>query len=88
MNAVRVPLVRRAFEAGRQESMATASSNAATADSVATGLLPSDGLASGTHSHRAGPLAGARILDVGCGGGILSEAMARLGADVTGLDAA
>ena len=27
-----------------------------------------------------------RVLDVGCGGGILSEAMAALGADVTGID--
>ena len=33
------------------------------------------------------PLAGKRIIDVGCGGGILSEAMASLGADVTGIDA-
>lgn len=32
------------------------------------------------------PLAGLRVLDVGCGGGILSEAMARLGAEVTGID--
>jgi 2-polyprenyl-6-hydroxyphenyl methylase/3-demethylubiquinone-9 3-methyltransferase len=32
------------------------------------------------------PLAGKRVLDVGCGGGILSEAMARLGALVTGID--
>ena len=31
-------------------------------------------------------LAGKRVLDVGCGGGILSEAMARLGATVTGID--
>ena len=31
-------------------------------------------------------LAGKRVLDVGCGGGILSEAMARLGAIVTGID--
>ena len=34
------------------------------------------------------PLAGLRILDVGCGGGILCESLARLGADVTGIDAA
>ena len=34
------------------------------------------------------PLTGKRLLDVGCGGGILSEPMARLGADVTGLDPA
>jgi 2-polyprenyl-6-hydroxyphenyl methylase / 3-demethylubiquinone-9 3-methyltransferase len=31
-------------------------------------------------------LAGKRALDVGCGGGILAEAMARLGAQVTGID--
>ncbi|HEY8069388.1 MAG TPA: bifunctional 2-polyprenyl-6-hydroxyphenol methylase/3-demethylubiquinol 3-O-methyltransferase UbiG [Burkholderiales bacterium] len=31
-------------------------------------------------------LAGKRVLDVGCGGGILSEAMARMGAVVTGID--
>jgi len=33
-----------------------------------------------------GQLDGARVLDVGCGAGILSEAMARRGASVTGLD--
>ncbi len=31
-------------------------------------------------------LSGREVLDVGCGGGILSEAMARLGARVTGID--
>jgi len=31
-------------------------------------------------------LLGKRVLDVGCGGGILSEAMAARGADVTGID--
>lgn len=34
------------------------------------------------------PLAGLRLLDIGCGGGLVSEPMARLGADVTGADAA
>jgi len=33
-----------------------------------------------------GGLAGKRVLDVGCGGGILSESMAVRGADVTGID--
>jgi polyprenyldihydroxybenzoate methyltransferase/3-demethylubiquinol 3-O-methyltransferase len=33
------------------------------------------------------PLAGLNILDIGCGGGILSEALARLGAVITGVDA-
>ncbi len=32
------------------------------------------------------PLTGLRVLDVGCGGGILSESMATLGASVTGID--
>ena len=34
----------------------------------------------------AGPLAGRRVLDVGCGGGILAESMATRGADVLGID--
>lgn len=33
-------------------------------------------------------LAGAKVLDVGCGGGILAESMAAAGAAVTGIDAA
>lgn len=34
------------------------------------------------------PFEGLRILDVGCGGGLLSEPLTRLGATVTGIDAA
>ena len=34
------------------------------------------------------PFAGLRVLDIGCGGGLLSEPMARLGAEVVGVDAA
>lgn len=36
-------------------------------------------------AHR--PLEGLRILDIGCGGGLLSEPMARMGAEVLGADA-
>lgn len=35
-----------------------------------------------------GPFGGLRILDIGCGGGLLAEPMARLGGDVVGADAA
>lgn len=34
------------------------------------------------------PLQGQRVLDIGCGGGILSDAMARAGAEVLGIDLA
>jgi 2-polyprenyl-6-hydroxyphenyl methylase/3-demethylubiquinone-9 3-methyltransferase len=37
---------------------------------------------------RIAPIAGQRVVDVGCGGGILAEAMARRGADVLGIDLA
>jgi len=33
------------------------------------------------------PFKGLKVLDVGCGGGLLSEPMARLGANMTGIDA-
>ena len=33
------------------------------------------------------PLKGLKILDIGCGGGLMSEPMSRLGAEVTGIDA-
>jgi 2-polyprenyl-6-hydroxyphenyl methylase/3-demethylubiquinone-9 3-methyltransferase len=36
----------------------------------------------GAHAH----LPGKRVLDIGCGGGILSESMAGLGAEVKGID--
>jgi 2-polyprenyl-6-hydroxyphenyl methylase / 3-demethylubiquinone-9 3-methyltransferase len=32
------------------------------------------------------PLAGKKVIDIGCGGGILAESMARKGATVTGID--
>ena len=33
------------------------------------------------------PLKNLQILDIGCGGGLISEPMSRLGAEVTGIDA-
>ena len=38
--------------------------------------------------NQLGPVAGQRVLDVGCGGGILADAMARKGAEVLGIDLA
>ncbi|PZP56353.1 MAG: bifunctional 3-demethylubiquinol 3-O-methyltransferase/2-polyprenyl-6-hydroxyphenol methylase [Azospira oryzae] len=40
----------------------------------------------GLIEEAAGGLAGKRVLDVGCGGGILAESMAARGAQVTGID--
>ena len=40
-----------------------------------------------SHFGRSGALSGARVLDVGCGGGLLSETLAQLGGNVVGLDA-
>tara|TARA_A100001015_G_C15004146_1_gene719920 strand:- start:1600 stop:2328 length:729 start_codon:yes stop_codon:yes gene_type:complete len=38
-------------------------------------------------SNKKTPLKNVKILDIGCGGGLLSEPMCRLGASVTGIDA-
>ncbi len=41
----------------------------------------------GRDPHAAKPFEGLRFLDIGCGGGLLCEPMARLGAEVVGADA-
>ena len=41
----------------------------------------------GRDDHSLTPLAGLTLLDVGCGGGLISEPLARMGATVTGIDA-
>ena len=41
----------------------------------------------GRDPHSARPFEGLRFLDIGCGGGLLCEPMARLGAEVVGADA-
>ena len=38
--------------------------------------------------NHTGGLQGKKVLDIGCGGGILTESMAKAGADVTGIDLA
>mgnify|MGYP001359921693 CR=1 FL=1 len=45
-------------------------------------------IAERTQANQTHPLKGLRILDIGCGGGLLSEPLARLGACITGIDAA
>ncbi|XP_064473714.1 ubiquinone biosynthesis O-methyltransferase, mitochondrial-like [Ornithodoros turicata] len=71
------------------EFRALASMNALRVPMVRDGLLQTmklpepEGSASGNTFR---PLEGFRILDVGCGGGLLSEPLARLGARVTGID--
>lgn len=42
----------------------------------------------GTDARSRTPLAGRRVLDMGCGAGLLAEPLARMGGQVTGVDAA
>jgi 2-polyprenyl-6-hydroxyphenyl methylase / 3-demethylubiquinone-9 3-methyltransferase len=43
---------------------------------------------SGRDPHAPSPLAGLKIIDVGCGAGLVAEPLSRLGANVLGIDAA
>ena len=54
-------------------------------DALAAQALPEAG-ASGAASLK--PLAGLRLLDVGCGGGLMAEPLRRLGGEVVAIDAA
>ena len=75
MNDVRVPIIRRALLG----SVGDAADLNSPAESTAADAV--------ARSYR-GPFHGKSIVDVGCGGGILSESLARLGAIVLGVDAA
>ena len=77
LNSARVKFIRACLEEKKKEKEKKATT-AATKEK--------NNKAKTTHLQRL-PLSGLRILDVGCGGGILSEPLARLGARVTGIDA-
>ena len=51
-------------------------------------IIPRIARAHGRDPAASRPLEGLRVLDVGCGAGLASEALVRAGAEVTGLDAA
>jgi 2-polyprenyl-6-hydroxyphenyl methylase / 3-demethylubiquinone-9 3-methyltransferase len=54
---------------------------------VRLGFLRAELLAhTGRDTRAVKPFAGLRLLDIGCGGGLIAEPLARLGASVTGLD--
>ncbi|VEU37033.1 unnamed protein product [Pseudo-nitzschia multistriata] len=56
-------------------------------DKSQNGIANSSKKASAPTSNKSTPpLAGLKALDVGCGGGLLSESLARLGGDVTAVD--
>ncbi|KAF9570048.1 Hexaprenyldihydroxybenzoate methyltransferase, mitochondrial [Mortierella alpina] len=84
MNPTRVRYIRNRLEASGTLTSAFSNNNNSNSN---TGLLPTEADRDLAKSKGRFPLQGLRILDVGCGGGLLAEALARLGAQVTALDA-
>jgi 2-polyprenyl-6-hydroxyphenyl methylase / 3-demethylubiquinone-9 3-methyltransferase len=75
MNAARVQFIRDAVQRQRSALGAAAAAAAATYPTTPT-----------VQSGRTLPLLGCTALDIGCGGGVLSESLARLGAETVGID--
>lgn len=77
MNAIRVQFIRTMVETELRLTTAASTSAANTATSTSS---------SSSKSNNILPFAGLKALDIGCGGGLLSESLARLGAATTGID--
>ena len=84
MNPVRVAYIARHAQELVAPGAGSAGSGSAGSGSGSAHAVGSDSV---NAADAAAPLAGLRILDVGCGGGLLCEPLARLGATVVGVDA-
>ena len=82
MNPVRV-----AYIARHAQELVAPGAGSAGSGPAGSGSAHAVGSDSVNAADAAAPLAGLRILDVGCGGGLLCEPLARLGATVVGVDA-